>query len=84
MHHDSHFMRCVVKRLEALPATVLNCAVILFRRNLAESLLFLDTLLIMVLFRVVGTVHPASNTVASTITIIIIPNAYFFMRTVLI
>jgi len=66
--------------LEALPAMVLNCVVMLFRvGDLAEPLPVLDTLLTMVLFRVVGMVHPAPSTVASTISIIIAPSACFFI-----
>jgi len=66
--------------LEALPAMVLNCVVMLFRvGDLAEPLPVLDTLLTMVLFLVVGMVHPAPSTVASTISIIIAPSACFFI-----
>ena len=66
--------------LEALPATVLNCVVMLFcEGGLAEPLPVLDTLLTMVLFRVVGMVHPDPIAVTNTISIIIAPSACFFI-----
>ena len=66
--------------LEALPAAVLNCAVMLFNvGDLAEPLPVLDILLTMVLFRVVGVVHPAPSTVTRTTSTIIARSACFFI-----
>ena len=66
--------------LEAFPAMVLNCVIMLFRAgDLVEPLPILDTLLTKVLFRVIGMVHPAQSTVASTINIVIAPSACFFI-----